>query len=233
VTNSPNPEQVVSRRRLLLAGAVIATAGVAWSWVTRDSRTTAATRGRTRRTNRLPPEDLLKPGPMPDLAMGPADAPVTIVEYASMTCPACANFHNKVLPVLKEKYIDTGKVRLVFREFILNEKDARASMMARCAGEGKSLPLVSALFSKQEEWAPAADDFLSKLFAFGQQAGFTRQTFGKCQQDQKLLKNLIALRDRGAAFGVNRTPTFFVNGTKLAGASIEDFDKAIAPLLKQ
>jgi protein-disulfide isomerase len=215
----------------MLAGAVIATAGVAWSWFTRDTR--VATAAKRPRRRRLPPEDLLKPGPVPDLAMGSADAPVTIVEYASMTCPACANFHNKVLPALKEKYIDTGKVRLVFREFLLNEKDARASMVARCAGADKSLPLISVLFSKQEEWAPATDDFLSKLFAFAQQAGFTRQTFGKCQEDEKLLRNLIALRERGAAFGVSRTPTFFVNGTKLAGATIEDFDKAIEPLLKQ
>ena len=231
-----NPEQYLSRRGLLLAGAVVATGLLAWSW-TANTRTQTASRGRPRpKGTKLPPEDLLKPGPMPDLAIGSPDAPVTIVEYASLTCPACASFHTKVLPALKEKYIDTGKVRLVFREFVLNEKDARAAMMARCAGGEKSLPLVSALFAKQEEWAAAANsnEFFGKLFALGQQAGFTRQTFSKCQQDEKLLKKLVALRDRGAQFGVDKTPTFFVNGTMLdaANATIEDFDKALEPLLK-
>ena len=230
-----NPEQYLSRRGLLLAGAAAATGLLAWSWTT-NTRTQSASRGRPRpKGTKLPPEDLLKPGPVPDLAIGSPDAPVTIVEYASLTCPACANFHTKVLPALKEKYIDTGKVRLVFREFVLNEKDARAAMMARCAGGEKSLPLVSALFAKQEEWATAtnSNEFFGKLFALGQQAGFTRQTFSKCQQDEKLLKKLVALRDRGAQFGVDKTPTFFINGTMLDGANatIEDFDKALEPLL--
>jgi protein-disulfide isomerase len=235
VSKTLNPEQYVSRRGLLLAGAAAATGLLAWS-LTTNTRTQTAARGRTRtKSARLPPEDLLKPGPMPDLALGSPDAPVTIVEYASLTCPACANFHNKVLPALKEKYIDTGKVRLVFREFVLNEKDARAAMMSRCVGGEKSLPLVFALFAKQEDWAHASstNEFFGKLFAVGQQAGITRQSFNKCQQDEKLLKKLVALRDRGAQFGVDKTPTFFVNGTMLevANATIEDFDKALEPLL--
>jgi protein-disulfide isomerase len=236
VSKTLNPEQYMSRRNLLLAGAVAATGLLAWSWTT-NTRTQSASRGRTRATKaaKLPPEDLLKPGPMPDMSIGAPDAPVTIVEYASLTCPACANFHKTVLPALKEKYIDTGKVRLVFREFVLNEKDARAAMMERCAGGDKSFPLVSALYAKQEEWAAAGstNEFLGKLFALGQQAGFTRQAFTRCQQDEKLLKKLVAQRDRGSQFGVDRTPTFFVNGNMLdmAKANIEDFDKALEPLL--
>lgn len=230
-----NPEQYMSRRNLLLVGAVAATGLLAWSWAA-NTRTRTSSRVRSRTKGKtLPPEDLLKPGPIPDLAIGSPDAPVTIVEYASLTCPACANFHNTVLPALKEKYIDTGKVRLVFREFVLNEKDARAAMMERCAGGEKSLPLVSALFAKQEEWAATTNtnEFFGKLFALGQQAGFTRQTFTKCQQDDKLLKKLVAQRDRGEQFGVDKTPTFFLNGTMLevANATIEDFDKALEPLL--
>ena len=244
-SNTPNLngyEQYVSRRTLLMGGAALATLGLAWSLTTQTR--TAVGSSRTPRARprpaKLPIEDLLKPGPMPEMAIGSADAPVTIVEYASLTCPACANFHNNVLPALKQKYIDTGKVRLVFREFILNEKDARAAMTARCAGGDKSLPLVSALYSKQEEWATAstANEFFGKLFALGQQVGVTRQGFTKCQQDEKLLKNLVALRDRGGGFGVESTPTFFVGVAqtptgfnKLAGATIEDFDKAIEPLL--
>jgi protein-disulfide isomerase len=136
-----------------------------------------------------------------------------------------------VLPQLKQKYIDTGKVRLIFREFVFDERGALAAMVARCAGGDKSLPMVSALFSKQDEWAQAKNDFLPKLFGFAQQVGVSRQAFDRCRQDKKLLDNLIAQRERGVAFGVNATPTFFVNGKKLASASIEDFDKAIAPVL--
>ena len=95
----------------------------------------------------------MKPGPLPDLVLGKADAPVTIVEYASMTCGHCANFHNKVFPALKEKYIDTGKVRLIIREFPLDDLAAAASMLARCAGGDKAFPLISVLFAKQDEWA--------------------------------------------------------------------------------
>jgi len=246
--NSPGGDQLLSRRRLMLIGAVLATAGVAVSWLysLRAPRpdTAAKSRPKRRTAAKLAPEDLLKPGPLPDLSIGLADAPVTIVEYASMTCPACANFHSKVLPVLKEKYIDKGQVRLVFREFPLYDRAMLASMTARCAGPEKALPLISALFSKQDDWAQAKslDELRGKLFPLGQQVGLTRQAFNACipasseklsSQQQKLLGDLIAHRERGAAFGVKQTPTFFVNGQLLANATIEEFDKAIEPLIKR
>jgi len=236
VTTSPN---TIDRRKLLLSSAVVATIGVAGSLIYTllrpAPRADTAKRPvrRPRRTVNVTEEELLKAGSLPDLALGKADAPVTIVEYASMTCGHCASFHNTVLPVLKEKYIDTGKVRLIFREFPLDERAALASMMARCAGGDKALPLISMLFSKQDEWATAKNDFLPKLFKFGQQVGFTKQSFDQCRQDEKLIKDIIAVRDRGnTSFGVNQTPTFFVNGKKMDGGSIEDFDKALAPLVK-
>ena len=95
----------------------------------------------------------MKPGPLPDLVLGKADATVTVVEYASMTCGHCAHFHTKVFPTLKEKYVDTGKVRFILREFPLDNLAAAASMLARCAGGGKSFPLIAALFAKQDDWA--------------------------------------------------------------------------------
>src|SRR5262245_59474582 len=143
-----------------MGSAAIATIGVAGSLVytllRAPPRADADARRRPRQPRRVAGnvanDELLKPGALPDLVIGNAEAPVTIVEYASMTCSHCANFHNTVLPAIKEKYIDTGKVKLVFREFPLEERAARASMMARCAGDGKSLPLISILFSKQDEW---------------------------------------------------------------------------------
>lgn len=236
MTTSPN---TIDRRKLLLGSAVIATIGVAGSLIYTLLRPAprAETARRPVRRPRAPTnvtqEELMKAGPLPDLAMGNANAPVTIVEYASMTCGHCANFHNKILPVLKEKYIDTGKVRLVFREFPLDERAALASMMARCAGGDKALPLISMLFSKQDDWAAAKDDFLPKIFKFGQQVGITKQTFDECRQNEKLIKDIIAVRDRGnTSFGVNQTPTFFINGKKMDGGTVEDFEKALAPLIK-
>jgi protein-disulfide isomerase len=231
----------IDRRRLLMGSAVVATVGVAgsmlYSLVLGPPRTDADAR-RPRRPRRnitqVSPEELLKPGVLPDLVVGQADAPVTIVEYASMTCSHCANFHNNILPTLKTKYIETGKVRLVFREFPLDERAALASMMARCAGDDKSLPLISMLFSKQEEWATASKDFLPQLFKFGQQVGFTRQSFDHCRKDEKLIKNIIAVRDRAnVTFGVNSTPTFFINGKKFNGGTVEDFEKVLEPLVSK
>jgi len=181
----------------------------------------------------VPLEELMKPGPLPDLTLGKADAPITVVEYASMTCGHCATFHNKVYPALKEKYIDTGKVRLVFREFPLDNLAAAASMLARCAGGEKTFALISVLFAKQEEWVFVKGDPRPELFKVAKQAGFTQESFDKCLADQKLLDDITAVRTRGAdTFGVSSTPTFFINGKKLAGASLDDFEKAFAPILK-
>jgi protein-disulfide isomerase len=228
--NSTEGEPLLSRR-VMLGAAIVATGALLVSLATsHGSRTDMAAKARRRPTH-LSTAELMKPGPLPDLSIGKEDAPVTIVEYASMTCPHCAHFHNDVLPKLKEKYIDTGKARLVFREFPFDERGALASMVARCAGGDRALPLISVLYAKQDDWAQAKNDFLQKLFGYAQQAGFTKQAFDNCRQDEKLLKNLVAMRDRGVAFGVNATPTFFVNGKKLAGATMEDFDTTIGAVL--
>ena len=115
-------------------------------------------------------EELMRPGPLPDLVLGKADAPVTIVEYASMTCPHCANFHKTTYPALKTKYIDTGKVRFIFREFPLDEVAVAASMLARCAGGEKSMALIDVLFASQDRWA--VRDPLPALMQIARQAGF-------------------------------------------------------------
>ena len=239
-TTSPTKTQPPSRRGLLLGAAVLATVGVAASLVNamiagprRDEPKKQARRPKAVAT--VTPSELMKPGPLPELSIGDANAPVTIVEYADLTCGACANFHNNVLPTLKEKYIDTGKVRLVFREFPLNERSAHAFMTARCAGGERSMPLISALFSKQEEWATAktGKEFLPKLFGFAQQVGLSRQAFDACQRNEKLIRDIVAVRDRAnQSFGVEQTPTFFINGRRLVGGTLEDFEKALAPLLK-
>jgi protein-disulfide isomerase len=165
--------------------------------------------------------------------LGNADAPITVVEYASMTCGHCAHFHNTVWPKLKEKYVDTGKVRFIMREFPLDNLAAAASMLARCAGDGKTYPLIAALFAKQDDWAFVRTP-LPELFKFAKQAGFTQESFDKCLTDQKLLDDISAIRSRAAeTFGVGATPTFFINGKKMAAApTLEEFDKAFASAAK-
>jgi protein-disulfide isomerase len=179
-------------------------------------------------------EELMKPGPLPDLILGSANAPITVVEYASMTCGHCASFHNTVFPKLKEKYIDSGKVRFIMREFPLDNLAAAASMLARCAGEGKTYPLITALFAKQDDWAFVRTNPVPELFKFAKQAGFTQESFDKCLTDQKLLEDISAIRTRAAdTFGVGATPTFFINGKKMTAApTLDEFDKAFASALK-
>jgi len=177
-------------------------------------------------------EELMSPGPLPDEVLGSADAPITIVEYASMTCPHCADFHAKTFPELKQRYIDTGKVRFIFREFPLDPLAAAGSMLARCAGEGKYFPMVDTLFSQQRTWAVQKP--LPPLLAIFKQAGFSQESFEKCLADKKLLADIEQTRERAAnKFGVNSTPTLFINGTRHTGAlSIESLEKELQPYLK-
>jgi protein-disulfide isomerase len=162
-------------------------------------------------------EELMAPGPLPEASIGKADAPVTVVEYMSMTCPHCAAFHAETFDAIKEKYVDTGKVRFILREFPLDNKGLAAIMLARCAPEGQYFPLVSALFKSQRNWA-TADDTRGALLQVSKLAGFTQQSFEACLTNQKLLDDVVAVREKAAKeFGVDSTPTFFINGQRYAG----------------
>lgn len=175
----------------------------------------------------------MKPGAFPDMVLGPADAKVTVVEYASLTCPHCANFATKVFPEFKTKYIDSGKVRFVMREFPLDNLAAAVSMLARCAGGDKTFPLVETFFEKQGDWAFKQGSPVPRLFEIAKQVGFTQESFDKCLTDQALLDKITAIRTRASEkFGVSSTPTFFINGKRMQGApTVAEFDKVIEPLL--
>jgi len=181
--------------------------------------------------------------PLGDVWLGKADAPVTIVEYASLTCGHCASFHTGTLPELKKKYIETGKVRLVFREFALNQLDAAVYMLTRCAlnadgkaGEGvdqtRYFALIDVFFQQQRTWAFGGNP-LEAVTAITRQAGITQAQFEACLNNQAILDALNATRERAAsAFGVESTPTFFVNGKRVLGAQpASEFEKIIDPLL--
>ena len=177
--------------------------------------------------------DLMQPGPLGDEVLGDDKAPVTIIEYASMTCPHCAHFALTTFPQLKEKYIDTGKVKYILREFPFDPVAAGAFMLARCAGgKEKYYAMVDLLFRTQATWA--VDHPLQPMLNTVKQAGFTEDSFKKCLADQKVLDGIESVRDRAAkTFGVNSTPTFFINGQRQVGAmSFEDLQKLIDPLIK-
>lgn len=177
--------------------------------------------------------ELMKPTDLPDIAIGPADAKVTVVEYGSMTCGHCAHFANDVFQDFKKAYVDTGKVRFIFREFPLDDLATAVSMLARCAGGDKTLPLIESFYAKQADWAFQQGNPVPKLFEIAKQAGFTQESFDKCLTDQKLLEQVTAQRSRASeSFGVKATPTFFINGKRLkAKPSVEEFAKVIDPIL--
>ena len=160
---------------------------------------------------------LVGPGVLPEMMLGKADAPVTIVEYASMTCPHCATFHATTLPEIKTKYIDTGKARMIFREFPFDPRAEAGFMLARCS-EDKYFAMVDVLFKQQSNWA-RAEDAQAALLQISKLAGFSQESFTACLTNQKLLEDIRAVRTRGAdEFKVDSTPTFFINGDKYAGA---------------
>jgi protein-disulfide isomerase len=171
-------------------------------------------------------------GPLDDIAMGSPTAPVTIIEYASMTCPHCAAFAVTTFPQLKEKYIDTGKVKYIMREYPLDPLAAAAFMLARCSGPDKYYPLIETLFAQQQKWA--VKEPLPPLLAIAKQAGFTQQSFEACLNDKALLDKVQQMRTRGKEkFKVEATPTFYINGERHSGEiPMEELDKIIAPLIK-
>jgi len=157
--------------------------------------------------------------------LGAADAPVTLVEYAMFTCPHCANFHATVMPRLKEEYIDTGKVRLVYREVYFNRPSLWAGMIARCAPEDRYFGIVDVLFDRQADWAAAENEqeLIGKLFSIGRQAGLTDDQMNACLQDRALAEGLVAdYQAKATADGIDATPTFIIDGEKQPNASYEE-----------
>src|SRR5947209_13336902 len=179
--------------------------------------------------------DVAKPVSLPDMALGPANAPVTITEFASMTCPHCAAFDEKVFPKIESEYIDSGKVRYIFREFPLDIKAAAGSMLARCIAKddgGKYFAVIDMLFRQQNDWV--MKNTTETLTRIGKQAGLSQQAVEDCLKDQALLDKIAADQKYASdVLKVDSTPTFFLNGEKIKGdTSFEEFSKRINALLK-
>ncbi|MGD0634806.1 MAG: DsbA family protein [Beijerinckiaceae bacterium] len=181
---------------------------------------------------KVPVDELMAPEALPDIVQGKADAPVTIVEYASMTCTHCAAFHAETYPSLIKNYVETGKVKFILREFPLDPLATAGFMLARCEGPDKRTAVVDLLFSQQKNWA-FIDKPLDGLQTVLKVTGLSQQNFETCLKDQKLFDQIMEVRDRGSQkFGVSATPTFFINGIKLSGGQTPDsMAKIIDPLL--
>jgi protein-disulfide isomerase len=167
-----------------------------------------------------------------DRILGNPDAPITIIEYASLTCPHCAHFTNEVLPELKKKWIDTGKAKLVLRDYPLDEPALRAAMIARCAPPDRFYAYTDMFFGAQDKWVTARDyrDALARLVKLG---GMSREEFDNCLKNTALENKIVETRlVASKELDVNSTPTFFINGTKFTGApTVEEFDKVLSGLV--
>jgi protein-disulfide isomerase len=165
--------------------------------------------------------------------LGAPDARVTCVEYASLTCPHCASFHLEQLPRIKARFVDIGQVRLIFRHFLLTPQDAGASLMARAAPADRFFPIVERVFRDLRRWASAPDP-VAALQEIAQQFGFTQESFHTALRNDALLDRLQDQTDRAEQrFGVDSTPTLFVNGQMYPGAlEFAEFESVVAPMLR-
>jgi len=167
---------------------------------------------------------------IPDMVLGKADAPVTVIEYAMFTCPHCAAFNKEVFPTLKAEYIDTGKVKLIFRQVYFNKPSLWAAMIARCAPADRYFGIADVIFSTQDDWTTQSDGdaMLKKLYGIGRQAGMTDKQMDACMQDRGLAEGLVAEYQKNAkADGIDATPTFLINGKKEMNMPWEDLQKEI------
>ena len=170
------------------------------------------------------------PRAVEEMSMGAADAPVTLIEYASLTCPHCATFHTTVLPEIKSAYVDTGKVRVISREVYFDRPGLWGAMIARCAGADRYFGVIDLLYRNQAEWSRATDaaGIVTGLYAIGRQAGMTDETMNACLQDAAFAEALVAEYQKNAtADAIEATPTFILNGEKLSNMPWPQFQAKI------
>ncbi|MGH6833613.1 MAG: DsbA family protein [Methyloceanibacter sp.] len=173
-----------------------------------------------------PQQELMAPGPLGDRVLGKATAPVTVIEYVSLTCPHCANFEKTLFPRMKKEFIDSGKVRYIVREFPIGRTAGTAAIVNRCAPEDKYFFLLNQFLTRQPEWV-SQEVRPDAIFSVAKASGMTRETFDKCLSNQVIIDGLTEVKQRGRQFGVIGTPTFFINGRKAQGEVTFDEIKAM------
>lgn len=175
--------------------------------------------------------DVMQTGSLPEMALGRPDAPVTIVQYASLTCPHCRAFHRDTFPELKRTYIDTGKVRYILREFPIGKQSGNATIALRCARPEKYFELYGRFMEQQASWV-SQEVRLDPIFAVAKQVGMTRAEFDSCLKNQAMIDGLKWVKERGRTLGVIGTPNFFVAGRLVKKTlTMSDLREMVEPLL--
>ncbi|HHB81483.1 MAG TPA: DsbA family protein [Aliiroseovarius sp.] len=205
-----------------LAALILAVAGAAWI------------SGKPASESLVPPalgqDTLANIELVPDHVMGDPDAPVTVIEYASYTCPHCADFHADQFKKLKEKYIDTGKVKFIHREVYFDRYGLWGGLLANCGGDMRYYGLSGTLYDTQRDWigAGAPTEIIANLTTLGKTAGLTDDQINTCLNDQDMATRLVATyQTHAGADSVNATPTLFVNGVKYSNMGFEKLAKII------
>tara|TARA_B100000949_G_scaffold220562_1_gene220617 strand:+ start:130 stop:723 length:594 start_codon:yes stop_codon:yes gene_type:complete len=164
--------------------------------------------------------------------LGNKDAKIVVIEYASMTCIHCANFHKQVYPKIKKNYIDTNKIKFIFRDFPLDKQALFASVLAKCAPKDKYYNFVKLILTNQEKWISNDDAFMNKLRNIGKLAGLNENKINSCFKDEKMVDNIIRTRSIGEEkYNINSTPSLIINEKKYSAMSYENFEKIIEDLI--
>lgn len=166
---------------------------------------------------------------MPDMILGQEDAPIELIEYASFTCPHCASFHKDVFPQIKEKFIEPGHVKFVYREVYFDKFGLWAGMLARCAGPDRYFGIVDLLFERQRDWVRSTDtETVQELYRIGRMAGMDDATMAECLNDNDHAKALVAdFQAKAGADEINATPSFVIDGQKQSNMSFEAFEELL------
>jgi len=218
------------RNILIVAGGVVAVAAIAAGvWFgTRPSSPAVAPQAAAQTADKT---TLLQVQPN-DHVLGDPKAPITLIEYASLTCPHCAHFSVAVLPELKKKWIDTGKVKLIYRDFPLDQTALKAAQLAECAGKDKYFGVIDMIFETQSKWATASDP-MADLGKSLRIAGMGEAEVKACLANTAVADGVVADYRGGETLGVNSTPTLFINGQEFKGArSVEEMDATFSKLVK-
>jgi protein-disulfide isomerase len=166
-----------------------------------------------------PQDDVMTDGPLGERSLGKANAPVTVIEYVSLTCPHCANFQKNIFPRVKMEFIDTGKIRFIVREFPIGHTSGHAAIVNRCAPEDKYFFLLNQFLTRQPEWV-SQEVRPDAIYAVAKSSGMSREAFDKCLSNQTIIDGLTEVKQRGRKYGVIGTPTFFINGRKAAQGEV-------------
>ena len=218
------------RNILIVAGGAVAVVAIALGvfFGTRPSSTGLAPRAVAQTSDKTALLGI-RPG---DHVLGDPKAPITVIEYASFTCPHCAHFAMAVLPEIKKKWVDTGKVKLIYRDFPLDQTAVKAAQLAECAGNDKYFGVIDMIFSTQAKWAVAADP-IADLAKSLRIAGMREAEVKACLANDSVQNGVIADYRSGETLGVSSTPTLFINGEQFKGArSVEELDAVFGKLAK-